>query len=101
MISTARSFIWFALIFQGGYRKLIGDGYSIPHMQPAQISSYVRWLLALGIIALVDGMLVLANTYGLQSLALTAVLGGILLAGVYVWQGQKKQRRHRRWFEEG
>jgi hypothetical protein len=56
-------------------------------------------LFALGVVELVDGMLVLADAYGLHLLA-APVLAGIVVASMYVWRSQKR-RRHRRWFEEG
>ena len=58
-------------------------------------------MFALGVIALVDGTLALANAYGLQLLAVTIVVASIVVTGMYVWRGQKRHRRHRRWFEEG
>jgi uncharacterized membrane-anchored protein len=61
----------------------------------------MRRLFALGVIALVDGTLALANAYGLQLLAVTIVVAGIVVTGMYVWRGQKRHRRHRQWFKEG
>ena len=61
----------------------------------------MRWLFVLGVITLVDGLLALAHVYSLQLLAVALVLAGILVTSMYVWRGQKRQRRHRRWFEEG
>jgi uncharacterized membrane-anchored protein len=61
----------------------------------------MRWLFVLGVVVLVDGLLALANIYGLQLLAVALVLAGILVTSMYVWRSQRRQRRHRRWFEEG
>jgi hypothetical protein len=61
----------------------------------------MRWLFVLGVVTLVDRLLALAHVYSLQLLAVALVLAGILVTSMYVWRGQKRQRRHRRWFEEG
>jgi membrane protein implicated in regulation of membrane protease activity len=61
----------------------------------------MRWLFVLGVVALVDGLLALADAYSLRWLAVILVLAGILVTSMYVWRRQKRQRRHRRWFEEG
>jgi membrane protein implicated in regulation of membrane protease activity len=61
----------------------------------------MRWLFVLGVVALVDGLLALADVYSLRWLAVILVLAGILVTSMYVWRSQKRQRRHRRWFEEG
>jgi hypothetical protein len=61
----------------------------------------MRWLFALGVVLLVDGLLVLADAYSLRWLAVILVTAGILVTSMYVWRSQKRRRRHRRWFEEG
>jgi hypothetical protein len=61
----------------------------------------MRCLFVLGVVVLVDGLLVLADAHGLQLLAVALVLAGIAVTSVYIWRSQKRQRRHRRWFEEG
>jgi Flp pilus assembly protein TadB len=67
---------------------------------PIRLNSYNCVFVRPGVVRLIDGLLVLTDGYGVHLLA-ALFLAGILLASMYVWRSQRRQRRHRRWFEEG